>query len=309
MAGIDLFSEVLEFPDPDAEQRYRNLIGLDEAKERLVGEAVLLLDHEVVGKWSQQHHGGKVRAAEELAGRPPLIILAGDVGTGKTELAETFVNEVVRRMRVDGSLYALSLAARGQGGVGQMSDLLGSAFKTVADEAKTGYRDGKPSKISVLLVDEGDALAQSRELSQMHHEDRTGVNALIKGIDGLRRHNLPVLVVLCTNRLNALDPAIRRRAAYTVTLNRPNEDQRRALLTELFKGIALKDEELDRLVKLTGPIEEAGYGYTYSDIRQRWVPDAVITAVSQNVPLSYQLLEGAIKSIPPTRPFAQEGDK
>src|SRR5665213_2088814 len=196
MADVDLF-EVLEFPDPDADKRYEGLVGVDEAKERLVGEAILLLDHDFVSRWSQQHHGGKVRAAEELAGRPPLIILAGDVGTGKTELAETFISEVARRMKVEGTLYALSLAARGQGGVGQMSDLLGKAFKTVGDDAQGGYRDGKPSKISVLLIDEGDALAQSREMSQMHHDDRAGVNSLIKGIGGLRRQNIPVLVVIC----------------------------------------------------------------------------------------------------------------
>lgn len=306
MVSGDLFSEVLEFPDPDAQQRYAALVGVDDVKQRLAGEAVLLLDHQLVNTWSEHHHGKLVRAAQEVASRPPLIILAGDVGTGKTELAETFVDEVVRRMHVDGTLYALSLAARGQGAVGQMSTLIGSAFKTVADEAKTGYRNGKPSKISVLLVDEGDALAQSRESSQMHHEDRTGVNALIKGIDNLRRHNLPVLVVLCTNRLSALDPAVRRRAAFTVTLQRPNEGQRRALLAELLEGVSLTEDEFSHVIALTGPVEGRDFGYTYSDIRQRLIPEAVILAVSQNVPLTYHLLIEAIKRVAPTRPFTQE---
>ena len=31
----------------------------------------------------------------------------------------------------------------------------------------------------ILLVDEADALAQSREAAQMHHEDRAGVNAFL----------------------------------------------------------------------------------------------------------------------------------
>src|SRR5258708_37336141 len=134
-----------------------------------------------------------------------------------------------------------------------MSTLIGSAFKIVADESRTGYRVGKPSKISVLLVDEGDALAQSRELTQMHHEDRAGVNALIKGIDNLRRHNLPVLVILCTNRLSALDPAVKRRAAYVVTLQRPDASQRHALLSELLEGVVISEDELHQLVALTGP--------------------------------------------------------
>jgi SpoVK/Ycf46/Vps4 family AAA+-type ATPase len=303
--SIDLFSEVLNFPDPDAQQRYAALVGVEEVKERLVGEALMLLDHSIVSTWSEHHHGSVIRAAKELSARPPLIILAGDVGTGKTELAETFADAVARRMRVDGTLYALSLAARGEGAVGQMSTLIGNAFKIVADESHVSHRSGKPSNISVLLVDEGDALAQSRELTQMHHEDRAGVNALIKGIDGLRRHNLPVLVILCTNRLSALDPAIRRRAAYIVTLQRPNEAQRLALLSDLLDGVALNSNELNQLVALTGPVDGRNFGYTYSDLRQRLVPEAVILGVTYNVPLSYQILAEAVKRVPPTRAFTQ----
>ncbi|WP_201384811.1 ATP-binding protein [Ktedonobacter sp. SOSP1-52] len=306
--STDLFSEVLNFPDPDAQQRFAALVGVEEVKQRLVSEALMLLDHQIVITWSERHHGNAIRAVNELATRPPLIILAGDVGTGKTELAETFVDAVARRMHVNGTLYTLSLAARGEGAVGQMSTLIGNAFKIVADESRASNHSGKPSKISVLLVDEGDALAQSRELIQMHHEDRAGVNALIKGIDGLKRHNTPLLVVLCTNRLGALDPAVKRRAAYTVTLQRPNDTQRRLLLSELLDDIALTDNELNHLVALTGPVDGHDFGYTYSDLRQRLVPEAVILGVTYNVPLSYQILTEAVKRVSPTRPFAHKGE-
>jgi SpoVK/Ycf46/Vps4 family AAA+-type ATPase len=306
--STDLFSEVLDLPDPDAQKRFDALIGVDEVKQRLVTEARLLLDHQLVSAWSERHHKGLIRAVNEIAERPPLIILAGDVGTGKTELAETFVDAVARQMRVDGKLYALSLAARGEGAVGQMSTLIGIAFKTVAEEARTGSRGGKLSKISVLLVDEGDAIAQSRELSQMHHEDRAGVNALIKGIDSLKHHNIPVLVVLCTNRLSAVDPAVKRRAAYMATLRRPNDAQRRLLFTVLLEGVTLNDDKLDHIVSLTGTANGRDFGYTYSDIRQRLIPEAVMLGVTYNVPLSYQLLVEALKRVPPTRPFAQEGE-
>lgn len=306
MVSTDLFSEVQSFPDSDAQERFEALVGVEEVKQRLVSEALMLLDYQLVNIWSERHHGGAIRAVKELSTRPPLIILAGDVGTGKTELAETFVDAVTRRMDVSGTLYALSLAARGEGAVGQMSTLIGSAFKTVADESRASYRNGKPSKISVLLVDEGDALAQSRELTHMHHEDRTGVNALIKGIDSLRRHSLSILVILCTNRLGALDPAVRRRAAYIVTLQRPDEAQRRALLSDLLEGVTLNDGELNQLVALTGPGDGRNFGYTYSDLRQRLVPEAVILGVTYNMPLSYRILAEAVKRVPPTRPFTQE---
>ena len=74
----------------------------------------------------------------------------------------------------------------------------------------------------VLVIDEADALAQSREMAQMHHEDRAGVNALIRGIDELAGRRLPIAVVLCTNRPDAIDPAVRRRAAEIFRFERPD---------------------------------------------------------------------------------------
>ena len=50
--------------------------------------------------------------------RPPLIVLAGDVGSGKSELAETIGDDVARREGIDVTLYPMSLSARGQGRVG-----------------------------------------------------------------------------------------------------------------------------------------------------------------------------------------------
>ena len=70
----------------------------------------------------------------------------------------------------------------------------------------------------VLVVDEADALAQSRAAEQMHHEDRAGVDALLAGVDSLAGEHVPVLVVMCTNRERALDPAVLRRAAATFHL-------------------------------------------------------------------------------------------
>jgi hypothetical protein len=78
------------------------------------------------------------------------------------------------------------------GAVGEMTTLLTAAFEKVTDAAKGG-RDsrGKIRSGVVLLVDEADALAQSRDLAEMHHEDRAGVNALIRGIDALGANGSP----------------------------------------------------------------------------------------------------------------------
>ncbi len=99
-----------------------------------------------------------------------------------------------------------------------------------------------------MLIDEGDALTQSREATQMHHEDRAGVNAFIRGVDRLAEQHLPVVVILCTNRLSSIDPAVQRRAADIFRFVRPNGSaQRRAVLeTHLTEAGLLCDWKLTK---------------------------------------------------------------
>jgi AAA+ superfamily predicted ATPase len=137
----------------------------------------------------------------------------------------------------------------------------------------------------------------------MHHEDRAGVNALVRGIDGLRDDRLPVLTVMCTNRLDALDPAVTRRAAAVLPFTRPNDDQRHQLLGRLLDGLGIGSAEVDKLVALTGEKARHPYGCTYSDIRQRLIPDAVLAALRDDAPLTGAQLIATAETFEPTRPF------
>ena len=305
----ELFSNVAEFPDPAAQIRLANLVGIDEIKRQVIAEAMLLLDPSTVEKWSIKYHGEVFRAVDEVKQRTPLLVFDGDVGTGKTELAETFADAVARTMRIDVTLYSLSLSNRGKGAVGEMTSLLTSAFAEVSSTAsKARDQNGQVRRGVVLLVDEADALAQSRELTQMHHEDRAGVNALIRGIDQLRNDQLPVLTLLCTNRIGALDPAVLRRAAGVFQFARPNDVLRRQLLEALLQGIGVSDLEMDKLVSLTSATASRAYGCSYSDLRQRLVPQAVLDAMSSDVPLTGKLLIEHAETFEPTRPFGTIDD-
>ena len=76
--------------------------------------------------------------------RPPLVVLAGDVGSGKTELAETIGDAVARQEEIDITLFPLSLSTRGQGRVGEMTQLLSAAFEhTIAEATKLKGGAGK----------------------------------------------------------------------------------------------------------------------------------------------------------------------
>ena len=126
------------------------------------------------------------KSLDTVLRRPPLVILEGDVGAGKTELASTIGDAVARQEKIDITLFPLSLATRGQGLVGEMTKLLSEAFDYTVQKAEKlkGKESGARGAI-IMLVDEADALAQTRETNQMNHEDKAGVNAFIRGIDRL----------------------------------------------------------------------------------------------------------------------------
>jgi AAA+ superfamily predicted ATPase len=299
-----IFEEVREFPDPVAARRFASLVGLDEMKDRLLKEARLLLDPESLSKWANKYHNRKLRLLELFQERPPLFIFAGDVGTGKTALAETFGDAIAREGDLRIVLYALSLNSRGTGAVGEMTSLLSAAFTEVKHAARRGSgRNGKHTSGIILLIDEADALAQSRELAQMHHEDRAGVNALIRGVDDLAADNLPAIVVMCTNRLEALDPAVRRRAAATFAFLRPNDEQRRAVLQPVLDELGFSTQQISTIISATGPSGGRSYGHSYSDLTQRLLPGLLLAAYPHHA-VSYAMAKDVIDKHPPTPPFS-----
>jgi SpoVK/Ycf46/Vps4 family AAA+-type ATPase len=302
----DLFEPVLAYPDDQHRARFNQLIGMDASKDRLVKEALIRLDPDQLKQWSRQHHGEVLPVTWMLLDRPPVFILAGDVGTGKTALAESVGDPVSRALGIDVFAYRLSLAARGSGMVGDITTLVRNAFATVGEQARKAARgDGKARSAFILVIDEADALAQSRDNSQMHHEDRAGVNALIRGIDDFTRDRLPGIVILCTNRLDAIDPAVQRRSAAPLLFNRPDPDQRKRVLASFLDGLGVSAAQLDELVTLTGS-RGAEPGYTYSDLTQRLAPAAVLAAFPEK-PLTVEAFLRAVATTSATPKFSVNG--
>lgn len=298
----DLFHPVINLPDEVRERRYARLVGLDDVKARLRKEAAVLADPSVLHRWAAEFHPALTTDPEAftlLRDRPPLLLFAGDVGSGKSALAESFGCDLGTYLDVDVTLFRLKLTARGTGHVGEMTALIGEAFRTVTKEAKLGRRaDGALQAVTVMVVDEADALLQSREATQMHHEDRAGVNAFLAGIDDFAGSGIPLLVVMCTNRLESLDPAVRRRAAAIFEFGRPSPDQRRQVLSEAFSGFGLSEESIDKLVLATGERADGRPGYTYSDLTQRLVPSAILGAYPDSAITADELLTLAEDLVP-----------
>ncbi|MOA00191.1 hypothetical protein D3C78_1195410 [compost metagenome] len=83
---------------------------------------------------------------------------------------------------------------------------------------------------------------------------------------------------MCTHRLNALDPAVKRRAAEVLSFGRPNDEQRRSIITNRLGQLGIPQSALDDLVKATGPQEGNIPGYTFSDLTRRLIPSIVLDA-------------------------------
>lgn len=300
-----VFERPVTLPDPDARDRLHRLVGMDDKIHRLANVLAVLINPKGLEAWAKKNHPDAVALVDTVLRRPPLVILAGDVGSGKTELAETIGDQVARQEDIEITLLPLSLAARGQGRVGEMTQLVTSAFEQAAAQAdKLRSVSGKARGGVILLVDEADALAQSRESEQMHHEDRAGVNAFIRGIDRFANGRLPAAVLMCTNRLGALDPAVRRRAADILEFQRPDDEVRRHLLVQWLQPVGLRDSDIAALVRATGATKQVDYGFTFSDITQRLLPSIVLDAYPSSAIKAARALEIAA-GMRPTPPFKQ----
>lgn len=285
MSQTDIFDSETVVPDAALAQRAGTLLGFQERYARVHDQLRLLLAADKLGDWSNRHHRRQLPICALVADQYPLVVFHGDVGTGKTAMAECIANHLLTEARSeDATIFRLSNRVRGNGKVGEMTTLLAEALKRVTASV------GKTRR-AVLIIDEGDSIAAARSQQHSHHEDKVAVNTLIQCIDDLRRYKGRIVVILCTNRLSVLDPALLRRAAIVDRFDRPTGVERRALLELDLDGLELTQAQLDELANLTGPTQDEP-GWTYSDFRTRFYPAAMAKAFPDG-PLRFEHLRAA----------------
>lgn len=293
--GLRFFENEQLYPNGNAATWFGRLVGIDEHKQSMLLELELLLKPELVEQWSKDHHQSILPACEIMSSRAPLLVLEGDVGCGKTVLAESIGDPLAKRLGCHVHLLKINTQVRGSGMVGEMTDLIAQAFTAIEDKARRN--SGEPV---LLLIDEADSLASKRAEQHMHHEDKAGVNTLLQRIDRLRRENLPVAVIFITNRPEALDSAIRRRAAVSIRFERPNAEVRAELFHCNFPGLALNGAKLEKLVSATGESGKGHEGFTASDITDRLIPAAIKMAYLSRTAVTADTLIDAAQAMKPT---------
>jgi SpoVK/Ycf46/Vps4 family AAA+-type ATPase len=224
-------------------KRYESLIGLTEIKKRVLTALRSLFSPEFVRQWSQQYNCEQ-QAFSLLKLRYPVFLFDGVPGVGKTELAHAIGDPLARVLGTPVVSYSIGLQLRGEGLVGQLS-------QNICKLLEFGHLRHAERGVPVLLVlNEGDALGQSRGGIPQHHEESVGVSTLLQQIDHMR-HTPGVALIMTSNRHSALDTALASRlSAHRVSFPQPDYRLRFDLLAR-HVGNSLADCELRTLARET----------------------------------------------------------
>lgn len=287
-----IFDNTIELPSEETQIQTQSLIGFENKFNRIYNNLKLLLDQNSLSEWSKKHHKVELPIIKQLKEKYPLIILAGDAGTGKTISAAAIADRMTRELKKEGFFLKLSTRVRGEGLHGEMGKLVNEAFSQL--KAQAGKR-----RLAFLLIDEADAIATTRATNQMHQEEKAAVNTLIQKIDEIRELNGRAVVFMSTNRLHFIDEAILRRAAVILEFERPTLEECKKLYLQSLNGLNFSSEELDELASLSVKNEKRDLGYSFSDIRLKVLPEAIANAYPDK-PLTFSILKNTIKSIKPS---------
>src|SRR5690554_5401139 len=103
-----IFDKIVELPSASVAERTKHLVGFESKFERIFSNLKLLLDQEGLIEWSKKFHKIELPIISQLKDKYPLIILAGDAGTGKTVSAEAIADRMIRELKKEKFFLKLS---------------------------------------------------------------------------------------------------------------------------------------------------------------------------------------------------------
>ena len=166
---------------------------------------------------------------------PKGVILHGPPGTGKTLLAKAVANES------EANFILLN-------GPEIVSKFYGESEKKIRDI----FDEAEKNAPSIIFIDEIDAIAPKRE--EVNGEvERRMVSQLLTMMDGLKSRG-KVVVIAATNRINSIDPALRRPGRFDreISLSVPDKVGRLNILKIHSRNMPLmKDVNLEKLAGKT----------------------------------------------------------
>ena len=174
---------------------------------------------------------------------PKGVLLYGPPGCGKTLLARAVANET------DAHFIAIN-------GPEIMSKFYGESEQRLREV----FEEAKKHPSAIIFIDEIDAIAPKREEVTGEVEKRV-VAQLLALMDGLEARG-NVIVIGATNRINAIDPALRRPGRFDreIEIGVPDKEGRYEILLIHTRNMPLaEDVDLRRLAEMT-------HGYAGADL-------------------------------------------
>jgi cell division protease FtsH len=218
----------------DIKIKFEDVAGNEEAKAELKEVVKFLKDPESFSKLG--------------AGVPKGVLLGGPPGTGKTLLAKAIAGEAgTPFLKVSGSQFVELLVGVGAARVREL------------------FEKARSLEPSIIFIDEIDSIARARSgnnsMGGGNDEREQTLNQILTEMDGFSS-NTGVVVIAASNRIDILDPAIKRAGRFDrqITINNPNLKERQAILKVHAKG-----KKIDVSVSLA-QIAQRTIGFSGADL-------------------------------------------
>ncbi|WEL21027.1 CDC48 family AAA ATPase [Halorhabdus sp. BNX81] len=255
--GVVLITE-----DTDVELREEPISGYDKTGGGITYEDIGGLENEIQ----------RVREMVELPMKHPQIfkklgieppsgvLLHGPPGTGKTLLAKAVANET--------SASFFSIAG---------PEIISKYYGESEQQLREIFEDATEESPSIIFIDELDSIAPKRE-DVTGEVERRVVAQLLTMMDGLESRG-QVVVIAATNRVDSVDPALRRPGRFDreIEIGVPDETGREEILKIHTRGMPLSDD-----VDLPGLAEDT-HGFVGADI-ESLTKEAAMKALRRYLP-------------------------
>jgi transitional endoplasmic reticulum ATPase len=166
---------------------------------------------------------------------PKGVLLYGPPGTGKTLIAKAVANE--------SGAHFIPIAG---------PEIISKYYGESEQKLREIFEEARQNAPSIIFIDELDSIAPRRE-DVTGEVERRVVAQLLTMMDGLEERG-QVVVIGATNRVDAIDPALRRPGRFDreIEIGVPNETDRAEILKIHTRGMPVaKDVELPKLSQET----------------------------------------------------------
>lgn len=230
----------------DINVKFSDVAGNEEAKQEL---------KEVVKFLKNPESFSKLGAAV-----PKGVLLGGPPGTGKTLLAKAIAGEAgTPFLKVSGSQFVELLV-----GVG-------------ASRVRELFQKARAMRPAIIFIDEIDSIAKTRSSSSSmgggNDEREQTLNQILTEMDGFEV-DTGIVVIAATNRIDILDPAIKRAGRFDrqISILNPNVKERQAILKVHTRG-----KKFDPLVSIP-QIAQRTIGFSGADLANLLNEAAILAA-------------------------------